>query len=165
MAADRSVLVRLRAIARWLKSHPIVAVLGVIGTLFTVVKGAPAAWTVSMHALGYPACVSYAKVYQHAGGRFEKTGDQWIEYPPPTGRNHFRFQEVRRDHEYIYLKNLTPRAGPQNSMVLRPPVCGGAAEWTYQRGGLNCTKCGAECFSLPFSNEAWAALANGKFTC
>jgi hypothetical protein len=123
---------RLRAIARWLKSHPVVAILGVIATVFGVIKGAPAAWSVTMHAVGLPDCITYSKTYRHAGGYFALENGEWIEYPSFRGKEHFKFREVRRDPEYVYLLNLTPRAGRASTMLLRFPVCGGTAQWTYQ---------------------------------
>lgn len=123
---------RLRGAARWLKSNPIVAILGVVGSVFGVIKGAPAAWSVITQVLGLPECVTYSKIYRHANGYFAAEGDQWVEYPPYSGTDKFRFREIRRNREYIYILNLTPRAGPANTMLLRFPVCGGTAQWTYQ---------------------------------
>ena len=123
----------LRVIPRWLKSHPLVISAGIVATLFGLItSGFTFVGTVTK-VVGLPACFTYADVYHHATGRFGKEGLRWIEHPPfDGGSRHFIFQETHREPEYIYLLNQTPRDGPSNTMLLRLPVCGGTAQWSYQ---------------------------------
>ena len=96
-----------------------------------------------MQVTGRPTCLLYGDRYSHASGYFERVGSTWVEYPPYGGTNHFEFEEVRRDREYIYLRNLTPRRtddrstpdgvlAAERTMLLRLPACGGVAQWSYQ---------------------------------
>jgi hypothetical protein len=120
---------RIRVFARWLKANPIVTLLGILATIFGVLKGAPPAWSAVTEILGVPRCLTYSSIYYYSSGRFEKSsGDTWIEH----GDAVFTFKETHRDRNYIILLNTTPRAGPKARMILRIPVCGGRLQWTYE---------------------------------
>lgn len=119
---------RLKVFTRWLKANPIIGLLGVAGTIFGVVKGAPPAWDATTQILGIPRCLTYASVYYYPSGRFEKDGLNWVEHGDTT----FTFREIHRDRNNIVLLNTTPRAGRQSAMILRIPVCSGTAQWSYQ---------------------------------
>ena len=106
--------------------------ISIITAILGLVKGVPPAWSAAMKMLDRPYCFNYADSYKHAGGSFDKRGKNWIEYPEYDGKNNFQFMEVKRDPEFIYLRNVTPRADARwRSMVVRLPVCGGESEWTY----------------------------------
>jgi hypothetical protein len=122
---------RIRVFSRWLKANPIVTLLGILATMFGVVKGAPPAWSAVTEILGIPHCLTYSSVYHHSAGRFEKSsGDTWIEQGQKD--DVYNFTETHRDRNYIILRNTTPRVGRNATMILRIPVCGGPMQWTYQ---------------------------------
>jgi len=123
---------KLGRAARWLRSNPFITLAGVLGTVFGLIVAAYNFANVGLALVGLPSCLTYADVYRHATGYFQKDGEKWIEHPPFDGRRHFTFRETHRDRDYIYLLNETPRAGPQNTMLLRLPTCGGEAQWSYQ---------------------------------
>jgi hypothetical protein len=125
---------RLMAIARWLKANPIVTIIGVVGTIFGVVKGAPPAWRAAMEMLGLPDCLTYSSVYHYPDGVFRVGDGGWIENNDDG--NVYRFKESYRNRNYIVLLNTTPRQGRRSSMILRIPVCGGTAQWTYENPQL-----------------------------
>ena len=121
---------RLGVIVRWIKSNPIYAFIGVIGTVTGAVAAVPPAWDAVSAAAGVPKCVTYSNIYYYFAGHFKNTGQQWQEFGQ-TG--HFTFNEMDRNRDYITLINITPRTDPRwASMLVRLPVCGGASQWTYE---------------------------------
>jgi hypothetical protein len=71
-----------------------------------------------------------AQTYYYYNGHFKYVGGKWLEYQPNTK---IEFNEVGRTRDYITLLNKTPRSNPRwESMLVRLPVCGGTAQWTYE---------------------------------
>ena len=82
-----------------------------------------------------PAHGSFASINEviTANGFFKKQGDLWIEYPPYSPGLNFKFNEVSRDSDYIYLSDPS-RQKPgdvNNPMLVRLPTHGGAVQWSY----------------------------------
>ena len=132
MPESRLSLQAVGRLARWLRAHPLTTTAGVAATAFGFINGGYTFAETVTKVVGIPRCLSYAEIYHHAAGHFDKVGAQWVEHPPYDGLNHFRFDESHRDRDYIYLLNLTPRAGGRKDMLVRLPACGGTAQWTYQ---------------------------------
>ncbi len=67
-------------------------------------------------------------------GSFRKEGDRWVEYPPYGPEQYFIFREQARDADYVYLVDPSrQKLGSQNNaMLVRLPLHGGAAQWSYQ---------------------------------
>ncbi|HEY6323066.1 MAG TPA: hypothetical protein VJA16_16075 [Thermoanaerobaculia bacterium] len=67
-------------------------------------------------------------------GSFRKEGDRWVEYPPYGPEQYFIFREQARDADYVYLVDPSrQKPGSQNNaMLVRLPLHGGAAQWSYQ---------------------------------
>jgi hypothetical protein len=124
---------RFAAVVRWAKNNPIMTAISILASIFAFIKGIPPTWEAAMELSGRPSCFSYGDTYYHSAGYFRLASDGiWSEYPPYDGDHSFEFKEVRRDREYIYLRNITPREGRASTMLVRLPACGGAAQWTYQ---------------------------------
>jgi len=64
---------------------------------------------------------------------FERQGEAWVEYPPYVPGQNFRFNEARRDDQYIYLYDKTrhKKNDPVRVLYLRLPITGGMAQWSY----------------------------------
>ncbi|MEK7153976.1 MAG: hypothetical protein AAB792_00255 [Patescibacteria group bacterium] len=70
--------------------------------------------------------------YNHPTGYFQRQKDrEWKEYPVYKKGKHHVFEEMTRDKEYIYLKDLKRRRDPGRPMLLRLPINGGTAQWSY----------------------------------
>jgi len=70
--------------------------------------------------------------YVHPTGRFERQADgTWHEYPEHGDKVIFRFEEFARDQEHIYLKDGSRRRDPGRPFILRIPIVGGMAQWSY----------------------------------
>lgn len=123
---------RIAALIRKLRSHPGMTVLTVLATVIGLIKGIPPAWGAISEWCGVPYCLSYGRTYNYPTGKFSKVLEhRWIEY----GGTVFYFNEIHRDRNFIVLLNDTPREerplGDQ-TMIVRLPVCGGTAQWSYQ---------------------------------
>lgn len=72
--------------------------------------------------------------FKKPSGRFQKQGEKWIEYPPYAPGNYFTFNELRRDDSFVYLVDLsrTKPGDRNNAMIVRLPIHGGMAQWSYQ---------------------------------
>jgi hypothetical protein len=103
------VMRRFTALVRWLKIHPIITTISIVASIFAFISGILPTWETAMAISGRPACFSYGSIYYHSSGYFELSGNVWSEYPPYADNYSFEFEEVSRDREYIYLKNITPR--------------------------------------------------------
>ena len=69
-------------------------------------------------------------VYYYYNGHFKRFGQKWTEFQPSIK---YDFEEIFRDRNYIVILNKTPRDNPRwGSMLVRLPVCGGTAQWTYE---------------------------------
>ena len=125
---------RLRKIIDWARGNPILASLGSItgfaASIIGVVEGLPPAWDATMKMAGRPACFFYADVYHYADGSFTRTDRHWHEAKTDA---QFDFGEVRRSRDFLLLLNQTRRLDPRwPTMLVRLPVCGGTAQWTYE---------------------------------
>ena len=70
--------------------------------------------------------------YNHPTGYFQRQKDgKWKEYPAYKSSKYHIFEEMTRDHEYIYLKDTKRRRDPGRPMLLRIPITGGTAQWSY----------------------------------
>jgi hypothetical protein len=121
---------RVRAFIRWLKANPLITLLGIVATLFGVLKGAPPAWNATTQMIGSPNCLTYGNLYHYPTGFFQRTEINWTEHGDDGAI--MKFRELHRDREYIVLLNLTQRAGRNSPMILRIPVCGGTMQWSYE---------------------------------
>lgn len=67
-------------------------------------------------------------------GAFKKQGSHWVEFPPYASNRFFSFEETGTDGSYVYLVDRS-RSKPgeaNNPMMMRLPVRGGNAQWSYQ---------------------------------
>lgn len=74
--------------------------------------------------------------FEAPGGLFRNEGSQWVEYKYTSyGTRQFAtFREQARDAAYVYLVDPSrqkPDSG-NNAMLVRLPLNGGAAQWSYQ---------------------------------
>ena len=72
--------------------------------------------------------------FDKSNGQFVKKGQFWIETPPYAPGQNFAFTELSHDKDYLYLVDRS-RAAPgtaDDPMVVRLPIKGGWAQWTYQ---------------------------------
>jgi hypothetical protein len=69
--------------------------------------------------------------YVHPAGYFQKKAKIWHEYHQARSEPVFRFTELRRDAEYIYLFDESRSKDPGRPMYLRIPLRGGVVQWTY----------------------------------
>jgi DNA-binding winged helix-turn-helix (wHTH) protein len=70
--------------------------------------------------------------YCHPTGRFERQADGiWNEYTEDGGRVIYRFEEFSRHDGYIYLKDGSRRQDPGRPFILRIPIAGGIAQWSF----------------------------------
>jgi hypothetical protein len=72
--------------------------------------------------------------FDKPNGQFVKHGQFWIETPEYAPGQNFTFTELDHDSDYVYLVDRS-RAAPgtvDDPMVVRLPVHGGWAQWTYQ---------------------------------
>jgi hypothetical protein len=73
-----------------------------------------------------------AETYVHPTGRFQRQPDgTWNEYPEHGDKAIYTFEELRRDKKHIYLKDGSRRKDPGRPMLLRLPVAGGIAQWSW----------------------------------
>jgi hypothetical protein len=120
----------ISALIEWVKRNPISSLIGSAGTIVGFVAGVPPAWQAASQMLRIPECATYSNVYYYYDGHFRNDGREWIEYQP---KEQHTFKEMYRNRNYITLINQTPRKDPRwQSMLVRLPVCGGSAQWTYQ---------------------------------
>jgi hypothetical protein len=73
-------------------------------------------------------------VFKKPDGYFKKQGASWVEYPAYALNQFFTFQETGEDGSYIYLSDgsRSKPGSPGNSMIVRLPITGGSADWSYQ---------------------------------
>ncbi len=67
-------------------------------------------------------------------GYFKKQGSLWLEYPPYAPNSYFTFQDKGSDGTYVYLvdPSRSKPGDPSNGMIMRLPIKGGSAQWSYQ---------------------------------
>jgi hypothetical protein len=67
-------------------------------------------------------------------GSFKKMGGSWVEYPPYAPGQYLTFQELSRDATFVYLvdPSRTKPGDSHNRMLVRLPLVGGPAEWSYE---------------------------------
>lgn len=67
-------------------------------------------------------------------GAFVKHGSFWIEEPPYSPGQNFTFTELGHDGGYVYLVDRSRQKPGEanNPMIVRLPLQGGSAEWSYQ---------------------------------
>jgi hypothetical protein len=103
-------------------------------------KAAPAAKPDPAKAKPAPAKLSlspahaYPTAFDKPNGQFVKKGQFWIETPEYAPGQNFAFTELGHDQSYVYLVDRS-RAAPgttDDPMVVRLPIHGGWAQWTYQ---------------------------------
>lgn len=72
--------------------------------------------------------------FKKPAGYFKKQGSRWVEYPPYAPNQFFTFDETGTDGSYIYLvdRSRTKPGDGNNPMMMRLPVRGGSAQWSYQ---------------------------------
>ncbi len=71
-------------------------------------------------------------IFTHATGSFVRRPDGgWDEYNETADKVIYHFEEINHDGEYIYLKDPTRRKDPGRPFILRLPVAGGIAQWSY----------------------------------
>jgi hypothetical protein len=74
--------------------------------------------------------------FEAPGGLFRNEGSQWVEYKITSyGTTRFAtFQEQARDADYVYLVDPSRQKpnSPNNAMLVRLPLSGGVAQWSYQ---------------------------------
>lgn len=90
-------------------------------------KPAPAKSTLS-------SAHAYLTSFDKPNGQFVKKGQFWIETPEYAPGQNFAFTELGHDQSYVYLVDRS-RAAPgttDDPMVVRLPIHGGWAQWTYQ---------------------------------
>ena len=130
-----AVMETLNAISSWIKSNPIIALVGTLAAALAAVSSligsignvVPA----TLKVLDLPDCISYADIYHSAHSYFKMDAQGvWREYPPEGGTARYEFKEVHRTRDYIDLLNLTERPGiPEwRTMLVRLPACGGKSE-------------------------------------
>jgi hypothetical protein len=124
------VLAWLRTALGWIKNNPIWSLVGGAASILGLVAGVPPAWLAVSQALNIPSCVTYSNIYYDSYSHFKKESNNWTEYQVDTK---YLFRELSRSRDYIILLNLTPREDPRwATMLVRLPVCGGTAQWTYE---------------------------------
>ena len=115
---------------RWVRRNPLFGVAAITAPILGVVTAIPQAWPAIAAMTGLPHCLSYSDIYYYHNGHFLNAGAQWIEYQRTV---QLTFQEMYRNPDYIVLVNKTQRTDPRwESMLVRLPVCGGTAQWTYE---------------------------------
>jgi hypothetical protein len=120
----------VRTTVRWVKNNPIWSLVGGAASILGLVAGVPPACLAISQALNIPSCVTYSNTYYDSYGHFKKENDNWTEY---QANAKLLFAEFSRMRDYITLLNLSPRADPRwATMLVRLPVRGGTAQWTYQ---------------------------------
>jgi len=72
-----------------------------------------------------------ANLYLHPNGYFQKEGPVWREHRKDVPDKPFTFKEFWLDKEYIYLCDETRLQKPGHPMLLRIPISGGTAQWTF----------------------------------
>jgi len=85
----------------------------------------------ALRIFNIPNCLTYPDAYRNAWHVFKREGQFWREYPLDGGPAMFEFKEAGRTREFIELLNLTERPqykGLEKTMIVRLPVCGGAAK-------------------------------------
>lgn len=72
--------------------------------------------------------------FNKPSGYFLKQGKFWTEFPPYAPGSNFRFAETVTDKDYVYLvdNSRTKPGNPDNGMIIRLPLQGGSAQWSYQ---------------------------------
>ena len=72
--------------------------------------------------------------FNKPSGYFLKEGKIWTEFPSYAPGRHFRFEDAGTDKEYIYMadNSRTKPGEPNNGMLVRLPIQGGSAQWSYQ---------------------------------
>ncbi|MFO1114452.1 MAG: DUF4157 domain-containing protein [Beijerinckiaceae bacterium] len=72
--------------------------------------------------------------FNKPSGYFLKQGGRWIEYPAFAPGRNFTFEHAGYDAAYAYLidKSRTKPDDPNIAMVVRLPINGGPAQWSYQ---------------------------------
>lgn len=124
---------QVRDLTQWIKNNPLYSLIGALGTILGFIAGVPPAWHAISETFGIPECFRYSDVYYYYDGHFrhlKQAEHDWTEYQQTMKLD---FEELHRDRSYILLHNLTPRTDPRwQSMLVRLPVCDGAAQWTYE---------------------------------
>lgn len=72
--------------------------------------------------------------FEKPEGYFLREGNAWIEYPPYAPNQNFMFRSMGADSNFVYLvdRSRTKQGDANNAMLVRLPIEGGAAQWTYQ---------------------------------
>lgn len=84
------------------------------------------------HIKAKPKTEVVAKIYIHPAGRFAcRDNGNWSEYPEHGSKPIHKFKEIRRDKKYVYLKDGSRRKDSGRPMLLRLPVAGGIAQWSW----------------------------------
>lgn len=125
-----AMMVAARRAIDWVRRNPAYGLIAVMAPVVAVIAGVPKAWDAVAQIFDIPKCFTYSDTYYYYNGHFKQIDTGWIEYQPSAKIN---FVEFQRDKEYIILVNRTPRVDPRSdSMLVRLPVCGGTAQWTYE---------------------------------
>jgi hypothetical protein len=121
---------KLRMAIRWIRRNPLYGIIAVAAPVLGAVTAIPQAWPALASIAGVPNCLSYSDIYYFHNGHFLNASVRWVEYQKNV---QITFQEMYRNRDYIVLINKTPRNDPRwESMLVRLPVCGGTAQWTYE---------------------------------
>lgn len=127
---------KLAAISNWIKSNPLIVLVGVLAGVLSTVFGLVITLSnvvpITLKALNRPNCFTYADVYHDSWSDFKREGAFWREYPREGGTYRYQFREVHRTRDNIDLLNLTrrPEHPGWETMIVRLPVCGGTAKVT-----------------------------------
>ena len=118
------------AIAKWVKSNPLILLAGALTTIFGLVISTGNVIPVILKGLNLPDCFTYATVYRIPWSYFKREDELWREYPPNGGKFMFEFREFQRTRDNIDLLNITPRLDNPawQTLMVRLPVCGGMAK-------------------------------------
>lgn len=105
--------------------------MALILSILTTINMAPGAWRNTMHMLGIPACVFAANAYEGPYAFLKQDGKKWREINK-NNKDVYEFSEIRREPDYILLKNLTVRYDRPKAMMVQLPPCGGMAQLTLR---------------------------------
>lgn len=120
----------IQGLVSWVKRNPLYSIIAGLAPVIAVVSGLPTAVDALPQYFGRPQCWTYSNIYYYYAGHFKQIDNKWTEFQPQARLN---FDEFSRDANYIVLLNKTPREDSRwASMLVRLPVCGGAAQWTYE---------------------------------
>ncbi|MCA6113404.1 hypothetical protein J6524_00460 [Bradyrhizobium sp. WSM 1738] len=96
--------------------------------VFAMVSQAGNAIPIILKTLDIPSCRT-SDVYHGTQTNFKKEGAVWREYPVGAVTYRYEFKEIKRAHNEIILRNLTPRdTADWATLTVHLPPCDGTAK-------------------------------------